>query len=108
MSEITLHIPDALTGLPKREQAILMGRALRSAVEERVVQVEEEIREGQAYLEQYKKKYGLSFAVYEKKINDLEFVGVNYQEDYNDWYFWIECVQRAQSVLMNLRQFLSP
>ena len=108
MSEITLHIPDALTGLPKQEQAILMGRALRSAVEERVIQVEEEIREGQAYLEQYEKKYGLSFVAYEKKINDLEFVGVDYQEDYNDWYFWTECVQRAQGVLINLRQFLSP
>lgn len=107
MSEITLHIPDVLTELPKREQAILMGRALRSAVEERVIQVEEEIREGQAYLEQYEKKYGLSFVAY-KKINDLEFVGVDYQEDYNDWYFWTECVQRAQGVLINLRQFLSP
>ncbi len=108
MSEITLNIPDVLTDLPKKEQALLMGRALRGAVEYRMVQVEEEIREGQGYLEQYEKKYGLSFQAYEKKINDLEFVGVDYQEDYNDWYFWTECVQRAQAVLINLRQFLSP
>ena len=108
MGEITLDIPDVLSGLPKKEQALLMGRALRRAVEDRVVQVEEEIREGQEYLDHYKDKYDLSFEEYEKKINDLEFVGVDYQEDYNDWYFWTECVQRAQQVLTSLRQFLSP
>lgn len=108
MGEIILDIPDVLSGLPKKEQALLMGRALRRAVEDRVVQVEEEIREGQEYLDHYKDKYGLSFEEYEKKINDLEFVGVDYQEDYNDWYFWTECVQRAQQVLNTLRQFLSP
>ena len=108
MSVITLNIPEVLTDLPKKELALLMRRALRNVVESRMVQVEEEIREGQGYLEQYEKKYGLSFAAYEKKINDLEFVGVDYQEDYNDWYFWMECVQRAQVLLMNLRQFLSP
>lgn len=108
MSEITLNVPDVLSGLPKKEQELLMSRALRSAVEDRVVQVEEEIKEGQNYSEQYKKKYGLSFEEYEERINNLELVGVDYQEDYNDWYFWTECVQRAQKVLEDLHQFLSP
>ena len=62
-----IEYSDALTDLPKKEQALLMGRALRGAVEYRMVQVEEEIREGQGYLEQYEKKYGLSFQAYEKK-----------------------------------------
>lgn len=106
MSKITLNIPEVLTDLPKKELALLMGHTLRNAVESRIVQIEEEIREGQGYLEQYEKKYGLSFEAYEQKIDDLEFVGVDHQEDYNDWYFWMECVQRAQVVLTNLRQFL--
>ena len=75
MSKITLNIPEVLTDLPKKELALLMGHTLRNAVESRIVQIEEEIREGQGYLEQYEKKYGLSFEAYEQKIDDLEFVG---------------------------------
>ena len=67
MGEIILDIPDVLSGLPKKEQALLMGRALRRAVEDRVVQVEEEIREGQEYLDYYKDKYGLSLKITKKK-----------------------------------------
>ena len=67
MSVITLNIPEVLTDLPKKELALLMRHALRNVVESRMVQVEEEIREGQGYLEQYEKKYGLSFAAYKKK-----------------------------------------
>lgn len=107
MSTMTLQVPDVLNNLPKEERELLVGRALRMAVKDRIAQVERDIAEGKAHIEQYEKKYGLSYEAYEKKIESLEFMGVDYQEDYLDWYAWNESTRRAAQVLDKLHQFLA-
>lgn len=106
VSEITLNVPDALGDLPKEERDLLVGRALRGAVRDRIVQVEREVGEGETHISQFEKRYGFTFDVFERKIEAQELAGVDYQEDYNDWYAWIESTRRAVQVLEKLRKFL--
>ncbi|MDA0746441.1 MAG: hypothetical protein O2954_07970 [bacterium] len=107
MNEITLTVPDALGDLPKGERDLLLGRALRTATKERITQVTNEVNEGMHYIRRFEKKYGMKFDEFEKKLNSLELEGVSYQEDYHDWYFWIESTRRAERVLATLQRFLS-
>ena len=107
MSEIILNIPDALNDLPTEERNLLVGRALRGAVRDRIAQVEREVAEGELRIGEYEEKHGLSFEAFEKKIQSLQLVGVDFQEDYTDWYAWIESTQRAVQVLDKLRRFLA-
>jgi len=107
MSAMTLQLPDVLNDLPDEERELLIGRALRMAVKDRIAQVERDIAEGKAHIARYEEKYGLSFVDYEKKIESLEFVGVDYQEDYLDWYAWIESTRCADQILNKLQAFIA-
>lgn len=71
---------------------------------ERIEQVEQELKKCEAEVDHFIKKYGVDFDTFERKIEDQEFFGVDYQEDYHDWYFWRESKQRVEDVLRTLRQ----
>ena len=107
MGKISLNVPNSLSDLPEEERDLLLGRALRVAVKERVEQVEQELGEGQEKEAILEKKYGMEFEAFEKKVELQKFVGLDYQEDYHDWYFWRESNQRTQQILQNLRRFLA-
>lgn len=108
MAKITMDIPGALSDLPDEERNLLLSRAVRTATKERIEQLEQELKECEEKIREFSGKYNISFDDFERKIEAQEFLGVNYQEDYHDWYFWCEARQRVEDVLRTLRQSIEP
>ncbi len=94
MQQIRLRVPRAIETLVSDKKDRLMRTALRVAAKQRIHELAKEQREAMIHIRRYERKYGVSFAEYErKKLRALD--SVQAHEDYNDWFFWTRVLARA-------------
>lgn len=103
MTQLTLDIPQGLTGLSPTERDSLIQEGLYEAIRARIPRVIAEITESKHHIHQYKIKYNASLKEFEENM----LVGLDTLEahaDYNDWFFWSEVLSRNQQMLAELEK----
>lgn len=103
MKNIELRIPTAIENLIAAEQERLLRSALRTAAHQRARELAKERREALTHIHRYERKYGLTFAQFErKKLSTLTTPQAH--EDYNEWFFWITVADRAEQAQAALQK----
>lgn len=99
MTQMTVTIPKALAGLPVAEREELIREGLQEAVQARIRQIKTEIAESGEHIRHFENKYGIPLQQFEKQL-DTE--SPEAHEDYTDWFFWQEVLERNQKALAEL------
>ena len=95
MKSVEIHVPNAIAYLTSGEQDRLLRTALRAAAKQRARELSKEQREAMTHIRRYERRYGLTFAQFErKKLRTLNTLQAH--EDYNDWFFWTTVFDRAE------------
>jgi hypothetical protein len=103
MTEVTINVPTKIAALPLPERNSLIRASLFEAVQSRIRQLVAEIEESKQQIQAYEKKYGASLTQFElEQLPDLDDMQVH--EDYNDWLFWTEILQRDQQIMADLQK----
>mgnify|MGYP001442220405 CR=1 FL=1 len=98
MEQIQLRVPKSIELLVGDERDRLLRSALRVAAKQRTRELNKERREALSQSRRLERKYGVSFAGFErKKLGVLDTVQAH--EDYNDWFFWTCVLERADRVI---------
>lgn len=99
MTQMTVTIPKPLAGLSAAEREELIREGLQEAVQARIRQLKGEITESSEHIRQFEEKYGLPLEQFEKQLDPES---LQAHEDYNDWFFWHEVLERNQKALAEL------
>ncbi len=103
MKSIELLVPNAIENLTSAEQDRLLRTALRAAARQRARELSKERREALTHIHRYERQYGLTFAQFErKKLRGLKTIQAH--EDYNDWFFWVTVLKRAETARVALQK----
>ena len=102
MMQMTVNVPKALAALSPAEREELIREGLYEAVQTRIRQVKAEIAESEEHVRRFEEKYGVSLEQFEKNLGDSE----TYQahDDYNDWFYWCEVLDRNRQLLNELQE----
>jgi len=104
MGHVDLQVPKSVELLVGEERDRLLRAALRIAAKQRARELEKEQREALTHIRRYERKYGMPLAKFERvQLRKLDTVQAH--EDYNDWFFWanvLERAERATSALKNM------
>jgi hypothetical protein len=103
MKSVEIHVPNAIEFLTSGEQDRLLRTALRAAAKQRARELSKEQREATLHIRRYERRYGLTFAQFErKKLRTLNTLQAH--EDYNDWFFWTTVFDRAEKARVALQK----
>ncbi|TAH53053.1 MAG: hypothetical protein EYC68_05180 [Chloroflexota bacterium] len=95
MNTIQVRVPKAIEQLVEGEQDRLLRVALRMAAKTRAKELTQAQREASANVRRLEKKYGMTFNAFEKKLGAMNTAQAH--EDYNDWFFWLNVLERVQN-----------
>lgn len=95
MNTIQVRVPKAIGQLVEGEQDRLLRVALRMAVKTRAKELMQAQREATANVRRMEKKYGMPFNAFEKKLGAMNTAQAH--EDYNDWFFWVNVLDRVEN-----------
>jgi len=95
MNTIQVRVPKAIEQLVEGEQDRLLRVALRMAAKTRAKELTRAQREASAKVRRLERKYGMTFNAFEKKFGAMNTAQAH--EDYNDWFFWVNVLERVQS-----------
>jgi hypothetical protein len=103
MSWVTIELPDILAQLPPAERDNLIQAGVKEAMRARLNEIRQEFAEAQERVEHFTARYGMGFydfeAHYLKTNNSFQV-----HEDYNDWFFWQQVLERNQAILDQLTE----
>ena len=99
MTQMTVTIPKALAGMSAAEREALIREGLQEAVQARIRQIKTEIAESGEHIRRFEAKYGLPLEQFEKQL-DAESMAAH--EDYNEWFFWQNVLERNQQALAEM------
>ncbi len=103
MSQMVLEIPDLLADLPPQERNRLIRSGLYEAARARIRQLEKEIVESRKQIQNFEKRYGVSFAQSEKDVLPA-LDTLQAHEDYNDWFFWQNVLTENEHLLSEIKR----
>lgn len=95
MNTIQVRVPKAIEQLVEGEQDRLLRVALRMAAKTRAKELTQAQREASANVRRLEKKYGTTFNAFEKKLGAMNTAQAH--EDYNDWFFWLNVLERVEN-----------
>lgn len=101
MTQVTVELPEFLAKLPPAERESLIVAGIYEAARTRQREAEKEIDEANEHLQRFQNRYGMSFDQFESEYlagND----SIQAHEDYNDWFFWSQVLERNRTLLEQL------
>ena len=102
MMQMTVNIPKALAALSLAEREELIREGLYEAVQMRIRQIKVEIAESKEHVGHFEEKHGVSLEQFEKQLGHSETHQAH--EDYNDWFFWSEVLNKNRQLLEELQE----
>lgn len=105
MNTIQVRVPKAIEQLVEGEQERLLRVALRMAAKARAKELTQAEREALSNVRRMEKKYGVAFKAFEKKLGTMNTVQAH--EDYNDWFFWMNVLERVQNARTAMEKLAS-
>jgi septation ring formation regulator EzrA len=102
MTQMTVNIPKVLASLSPKEREGLIREGVYEAVQTRIRQIKAEITESEKQVSSFEEKYGISLEQFEKRLGNSE--SFQAHEDYNDWFFWSEVLNKNRRMLSALQE----
>lgn len=102
MTQMTVNIPKVLAALSPKEREGLIREGIYEAVQTRIRQIKADIAESEKQVSSFEEKYGVSLEQFEKRLGDSD--SVQAHEDYNDWFFWSEVLNKNRRLLNDLQE----
>jgi len=101
VTQVTVELPEFLAKLPPAERQSLILAGIHEAARARRREIQKEIDEANGHLQHFQTRYGMTFAQFESEHlagDDSPQV----HDDYNDWFFWQQVLERNQTLLEQL------